>query len=159
MNYKLREPTNEDIAFLSWNLRAEDMKELYATYGHFDALRALTSSVDNSEETHVAIGEDGKPFFIFGMKPHGEKSALIWALATPEITNYKIAFFRQAKVLIRGWFEDYGHVDTMYNFSHSDNVMHHLWLRWCHARILPSLPWGTQKELFTPFVIERKSYV
>ena len=158
MNYELREPTDADIAYLSWNLRASDVKEVYATCGHLDILRALEISTRNSPEVTVGIG-DGKARIIFGIKPYGANSALIWALATPEIKNYRTAFLRLSRQIIKGWFEDYPEVHTMFNFTHADNHTHQRWLKWCSAELLPVTPWGALGELFHPFVIHRGNYV
>ena len=159
MKYELRKPTPEDIAYLSYNLRASDIRELYALYGHVDALGALTASIDNSDECYVGVGENGLPALVFGLLKRGRNEALIWALATPELINYRIAFIRRSKECISRWFSENPDINTMFNFSHSANTLHHQWLEWCGAHMLPTVPWGTLKEDFTPFVIRRETYV
>lgn len=158
MKLDLRKPQDEDIAYLSWNLRGSDLRELYAVYGHVDALRAITSSIDASSEVYV--DDRGRnPSLIFGICPHRANSALIWAVATPEIRNHRVAFIRQSRRQIAKWFKENPHIMYMYNFSHSDNTLHHDWLEWCGAHMLPSVPWGQRRELFTPFIIRRETHV
>lgn len=158
MNYEIRGVREGDLAYLSWNLRRADLKELYAMHGHFDPSGPLEISSRYSTETLVGVG-DGKPVVVFGIRIMDQSSALIWAVGTPEVSKYHRPFLKNSKPLLRRWFQQYPQVDYMFNFTHSTNHVHHQWLRWCGAALLPETPWGKLGEPFKPFTIKREAYV
>ena len=154
--YKIREATQGDLVYLASNLRAADMRELYAMHGHLRAKELLELSRDHSDTTLVGCDTNNTPVVIFGITKTTERAALIWAVATPEVTNYKLEFLRASRRILRGWFDDNPSLEFMYNFTHSENTVHHAWLTWVGATLMPPVPFGITGQKFNPFIIQRK---
>ena len=157
MKYEIRELREGDLAYLSWNLRADDVMELYAAHGHFDTLKALEYSAMHSTELLIGEGE-GKPVMILGMTPFA-RAAFIWAVATPDIKKFRLPLMRNSRPMLKGWFEKHQSVDYMFNFTYAENTLHHQWLEWCGATLLPEVPMGKLGKAFKPFTIRREIYV
>lgn len=144
-----------DLPYLAEHLRGADVRELIAVYGHARVLEGLQSSVRSSEEALVGVGTLGDPVIVWGIARTSPTCALIWAVATPAITDYRTAFLRECRSVIRGWFNKFPEVQYLINFAHGDNKLHHRWLGWCGAEVLPEVPHGRLGEPFRPFVIRR----
>jgi hypothetical protein len=67
MHYEIRGVRESDLPYLAENLRAADVRELIATYGHKRFLGGLQNSVKNSDEALVGC-------------PSGEPPALLWGI-------------------------------------------------------------------------------
>ena len=159
MNYEIRGLQPGDLGELTFNMRAADVKELYAASGSLDMLHLLGLSVGASAAVRVGVG-DGKPGVIYGIRPNiGMESAAVWLVATIGIRRYSVPFLKHSRTTIQEWFEMYPKVQTMFNFTHAENSVHHRWLEWCGATLLPPVPYGPLGELFIPFKIERADYV
>ena len=156
MKFEIRELREGDLAYLSWNLRAADVMEIHALRGTFDPLGPLQDSANQSTDTSVFVGMDGKPFMIVGMAPQGD-SGIIWGVATPEVKKYRRVFLRASQDTIRGWFEKYPQCETLFNFTYAANVVHHNWLRMVGAKLLSEVPLGPEGKPFKPFVIDRET--
>lgn len=157
MNYTLREVRESDLPYLASNLRTADIREFYGSYGHLDVSVGIRASCLNSDQAIIGADTEDKPIVAFGVRQVSPKCALIWAFGTPAVQRYRIAFIRTSRRVIQGWFEDLPEVDYFFNFTHSENTLHHKWLEWCGAQLLPAVPWGTTGENFRPFVIRRTS--
>ena len=158
MNYEVRGVREDDLSYLAGNLRAADVKELYATYGNFNFKRALTRSANLSDECFVGVG-DGNPCFIFGYKRVSKEGAAIWAAGTSEITNYRKPFLRLSRLILAAWFHKDEDLRYLFNFTHSENTLHHRWLTWCGATLMPDVTYGARGEKFKPFIIRRSACV
>lgn len=162
MDYEIREVREEDLVFLSRNLRGADMLELVSTYGTSKSpLEALQLSASNSEKLSVITGTSGNPMFLFGYASYTGRSKLIWALGTPEIAlrAYHVPFLKASRHVLSNWFQDNPQVEYFINLALAKNRVHLKWLQWCHAELLPALPYGPVSEEFHPFIIRRTSYV
>ena len=161
--YEIRDVREADLVFLSTHLRGSDMVELVSAYGNTETpLGALQNSVRNSEYAKVITGASGDPMFLMGYcKTYSSRMKLIWAVATPEIASkeHTITFLRHSRYEIEKWFLSNPEVEYFFNLTHSQNTLHHSWLRWCKAELLPALPYGPIGQEFCPFLIRRKSYV
>ena len=157
MQYVIREVRDGDLPFLAANLRAADARELVATYGNVDFLTGLTQSAQFSHDLALCEG-DGLPMVLWGLHNLNPATALIWCCATPLVTKFRVPFIRESRAVIRRWFEG-SETQTLFNFSHSANTLHHRWLRSCGATVLPEVTYGPLGEPFSPFVIRRNQYV
>jgi hypothetical protein len=158
MDYGIRGVRETDIPFLVNNLRSADIKELIATFGDNDHLGNLRFSVLKSSYSRVGVNDRDEPVVIWGMSPF-KKTGIIWASATPEIERYRVPFLKGCRPVIREMFEFQPHTEHLINFTHGNNTLHHRWLKWCHAEVLPEVPFGAKGEPFRPFVIRRGSYI
>lgn len=158
MNYEIRGVREGDLPYLAENLRAADVRELLATYGHSRFLFGLQRSSDLSEETLVGAPSGHPPVMIWGIRQFTSRAALIWAVGTPEYIKHKRAVSVTARKTMKRWFEERPGVDFFMNFSHASNTAHHRWLEWCGAEMLPALPMGPLGENFMPFTIRRTKY-
>lgn len=95
---------------------------------------------------------------LFGIRKVTPKNALIWACATVDLVDNRMAFLRASRPIIKRWFEERPSVDTFTNFTHAKNFDHHRWLRWCGAELLPARRLGPRGEPFLPFIIRRQKY-
>ncbi|TWH35593.1 MULTISPECIES: hypothetical protein [unclassified Aminobacter] len=157
-DYMVRRAREDDLPTIALNLRAADQKELLAFYGRPYGLGGLRDSLQHSEEAHVADTPDG-PFVIWGIRRITPHTALIWALATVHIEKYRVPFIRECRKHLAGWFQTYPDLQHLINFTHGNNTLHHRWLKWCGAELLPPVPYGATGELFRPFVIRRDALV
>ena len=154
----IREARPDDLPYLAANLRDADQIEILATTGRPDYLEELKVSAEGSDEVLVGLpGPQKAPFVIFGYHVW-RKTAFIWAVATPAIQQNRVRFLRAGKPVLKRWFEENPSVDYFMNFTHARNTLHHRWLEWCGADMLPAVPMGPLGELFHPFTIKREKY-
>ncbi|KQR67867.1 hypothetical protein ASG03_10125 [Rhizobium sp. Leaf341] len=158
MNYEIRGVREGDLPYLAAHLRAADARELVATYGNAGFLDALNQSAVNSHEVAVCEG-DGVPMVLWGLHRLNPTSGLIWCCATPLVTKFRLAFVRESRAIIQRWFDETPSLQTLFNYSHTANTLHHRWLRSCGATVLPEVPMGPFGEPFSPFVIRRNPCV
>lgn len=155
MNYVIRKAREGDLPHLAFNLRGADAREVIATTGKALFLGPLADSYNHSEETLVAADADDKPFVIWGRAEYSAKANLIWCLATPAVSKWRVPFVRVSRQVLRKWFQENPELQSLFNYSHSANTLHHKWLRSVGATIFPPIPMGPLEENFSPFVIKR----
>lgn len=155
MKYEIRGVREEDLPYLSQNLRSADVKELYATYGHFRIRKTLKRAVEISEEALVGVPLGGDPVVLMGIRRITDQTGVVWACGTPEIAKYRIPFIRNSRPVLQKWFEERPGLRYLMNFTHGSNTLHHRWLKWCGAEMLPAVPWGALGDSFHPFSIRR----
>lgn len=160
MQYELRGVREGDLPYLARNLRAADVRELLATYGHTRFLGGLQRSVNASDEAGVIdCGHGGNPGLLIGIRQKTPNSAIIWACGTAEVRQHRKAFLTFGPSILKRWFEERPATEYFMNFTHASNTEHHKWLQWCGAELLPPLPMGPLGDLFRPFTIRRSKYV
>lgn len=155
MNYVIREARETDLPHLASSLRGADAREVFATWGKPHPLAALQSSFRYSEEALVAADASDTPFVIWGRSEFSVKTQLIWCLATPAVSKWRVPFIRVSRDVLRKWFQENPELQSLFNYSHSANTLHHKWLRSVGATIFPPIPMGPLGENFSPFVIKR----
>ncbi len=155
MKYELRGVREDDLPYLSRNLRSADVHELYATYGHLRFLDVLERAVGVSEEALVGVPLGGNPVVLFGVRQATDQMGVVWACGTSEISRYRVPFLRNSRPVIQRWFEERPGLQYLMNFTHGSNTLHHRWLQWCGAELLPKVPWGALGDDFHPFTIRR----
>jgi len=158
MDYDIRAAQESDLQMLAETLRPEDAHELLAATGSEDHLDNIRRSIEASSEVLVGVGHGEPPGCIFGIVEVTEKTALIWAVATPGINKYRVPFMRESLYTLWRWFKERPQLEHMVNFVHADNQEHHKWLRWAGAELHPAVPYGVLGEQFHPFRIHRSRY-
>lgn len=151
-----RELRNGDLEYMAPRLRDADKREVLAATG-FDPLTALVGAVIHSENTTIGAIDD-VPITIFGttdLKNGGGHG--LWLLGTDDMIRHGTAVLRRSRKSIEGLFLLTG-ATSFSNFTHHTNTVHHRWLQWVGARLLPPTPYGVRGELFNPFVIHREYY-
>lgn len=155
--YAIRDVRESDLPFLAERLRAADIIELSNATGSVDTQMSLRKSWVGSSYCRVGCW-GGDPFLIWGMSPRFGSAALVWAVATPEVTRHNRRFLRQSREAIADLFVAAPEVQYLINFTHADNHVHHRWLSWCGAKLLPAVPFGPLGGRFRPFSIQREFY-
>lgn len=155
--YTVREVRESDLPYLAERLRAADVLELLFASGSPDTLGSLRMSVEGSAVARVGCWGDS-PFLVWGMSASFGSSALVWAVATPEVTRHHREFLRKSREAVKGLFDAAPEVKHLINFTHADNHVHHRWLSWCGAKLLPAVQFGPLGGRFRPFSIQREFY-
>ena len=155
--YSFREALPSDREFLANNLRAADVREVFASSGPVSMLAILEESSEGSDECLVAVDQDDQPLFIMGISMVVD-SAVIWGMGTNRIDNeYTYSFLRESREIIASWFERF-QCEHMFNFIHADNEVHLRWIKWLGAEVFEPVRWGVRSELFRPFKISKERY-
>lgn len=155
--HTIRGVTDSDLVYMSEHLRLDDVREIFLSRGNKDILGQLRITVHASEEAFV--GEvAGKPVLLFGYLKISEISSVIWAVGTPEIKKYNRIFLRECRKSLKDWFVKNPSTECFWNFTYLENTLHHRWLEWCGADLLPALPLGVNGAMFLPFTIKRSAY-
>lgn len=128
MNLKLAALKPQHAAIAPY-LRQSDLQELDAMTGLPPAV-AVAYSIAHSEKGYAAE-IDGKPIAIFGVA-----DGLIWLVATDDINNYPITFYRLSKKIFQklksGYIQLSNYVDTR-------NKLSLKWLKWLGFKIDPPM--------------------
>lgn len=158
MNYTIREATESDLPLIAQDIRGDDLAECIAFTGSADVLTALKLSLKGSDKASVGVTQDGKPAVIWGHTRITTDAAIIWAIGTVHVYDYKVAFLRTARKVLSELFEADHTLKCLINFTYGKNTLHHTWLRWSGAKLLPPVKFGVLGKDFLPFVIWRESF-
>ncbi|MCF4099786.1 hypothetical protein [Maritalea mediterranea] len=155
--FDIRGVKSHDLPVFVDNLRAADIREIVAATGSVDIKKSLGLTIRHSDHVFVAYGEKS-PLLMFGSAKRSDTSMVIWAVGTPFITDYSREFISMSRELLKTWFQLNPEVQYMWNFTYAENTLHHRWLKWCGAELLPPISSGPRGERFIPFVIKRTDY-
>lgn len=158
MDYEIREVREGDLSYLGNNLRDDDKKELFAVSGHDNYAKMLELSVAASDEVLVGSRIGQPAGVIWGIVEYSDKSAMVWALATDHILDFRVPFLKTSLQTIARWFKERPETTHLFNFVHVDNEMHIRWLKWLGADIMPAVEFGAERQMFHPFTIKREKY-
>ncbi len=154
MEWHVRSATEEDIPYLSENLREADKKELFATSG-----RTPEESLTNAF-THDSLGiwvgvYEGNPEIIFGVtKCDNEDVGFPWMVCTDKLKDSPREFISKCKRWVEGFSRNF---PLLINFVHAENDLHIRWLKWCgfdFVKLHDS--YGHSGEPFWEFRMEQK---
>jgi hypothetical protein len=112
-----------DVWYLAGQLRQADIEEC-AAHGH-TPLDALAISRENSRVCYTLLDPAGQALGMAGVAGDG----LVWLLGTPGIEKNTMAFLRHSMPVLRHFYREAG-TDLLYNYTYSENKLHHKWLRW-----------------------------
>ncbi len=101
----VRQSTQEDVDFLSTNLRKEDAIEVLSSHG--DIKEALQIGFDESEECWTIVVTDTEEVAgMYGIARYDDDVALPWLLTSPAIESIWLPFLRCS----RKWVEEMNEV-------------------------------------------------
>lgn len=122
----IRNVTEDDINYVSTNMREIDKEECAAAYHTPE--EALRLSIDDSHWVYTAVTDEGRPALIFGLCSIGPVG-VPWALGTEDIQNMKTPLIRMCRDVVDEWmFRDF---DILSNLVSVKNTVHRKWLEFC----------------------------
>lgn len=141
MSYRVtvRAALREDVDRLAFWLREQDKLEIERASG-YKPHRALLRSFDTSDMVFTAVDPSGRPICMFGVVPFQDwprKIGIIWMVGTPAIERIKRQFIKECLYWIESIQQYY---EVLFNFTDSDNKLHHRWLRWAGFNVFTHKP-------------------
>lgn len=153
----IRPSVQEDVDFLSNNLREEDVEEVLA--GNNTPLNALSHGFEKSSPCYTLIDRQSTPLGMLGVVGGTyANSGIIWLLGTKGIEDNSVAFLRNSKPVLDDLFYRTG-CTFFYNYTYAKNELHHRWLRWLGFTFLRTVTMPSTGKEFIEFVKLRGSYV
>lgn len=146
----LRDPSWDDVLYLSQNLRDRDVEELDATGS--DPFKALSTGFQLSKPCYTLLSKDGEAVGMLGV---GEGAypgmGAIWMLGSKGIEEFPMTLLKNSrKALDQLWEEtDYA---GFYNYVYSKNQLHIDWLKWLGFSFLRTVQAGPYNRDFIEFV-------
>lgn len=133
-------------------MRESDVQEIWAS-NHVTPYDALVIGMEESAIC-LTVSRETRPVAMFGANPEcflGHK-AVIWMLATDEIKDIKYVFAKHSKKFIETILQDYRY---LYNWVDCRNVESIEWLKYCGAKLYPSMQYGIEQRYFHYFEFKR----
>lgn len=149
----VRDTVQSDINRMRSELRASDIREIWASHHHTPE-QALTYCFENASYCQTIVNK-GKPTAMFGFCPEGPKHpdiASVWLLGTNGIPEMWIHFLRLTRIFIPEMLTHYPH---LYNWVDARNEASIRWLKWAGAKFGYPEPYGLDKRPFIPFRLVR----
>lgn len=145
----LRPATPADVDHVAIHMRPEDRRECEAA--GLASTEALWASYRTSEVAYSLVAPDGEVVAVVGVCPgtNGPTWGAIWLLGTDGIKRNAKTFLKHSKEALAQLYADTGK-EVFYNYTFSENTVHHDWLRWLGFTFLPSIKLGEAD--FIPFV-------
>jgi hypothetical protein len=128
-----RQPTWADCEYVAANMRKEDVLEVSA-FNHTPE-DALYLGLEHSAASYTLVNPKGEPIAVLGVTPQynidlpKEDTGMIWLLGTPGIEKYGYRFLRYSKEALQELY-DKTDFELFFNYTHTDNFVHHKWLKW-----------------------------
>ena len=126
MHY-IRPAMQEDVGYLSNNLREEDVEEVCAS--NSTPLSALSHGFEMSDPCLTLTDKQDVPIAMLGTVP----------------------FLRNSKPVLSDLFDRTG-CSFFYNYTYVSNALHHRWLRWLGFTFLRTITMPTTGKEFIEFV-------
>lgn len=145
-----------DFSAIAAALRKEDAHEISMAAGRVPIATRLRENVELSTVSYVATSGDQS--VILGGIAVRQNFAAVWAVGTPLVSRHIRDIAAQTKPMIASWFEMFPEVLLMGNFSLASNTLHHRWLKWAGATMLPEIPLGPSGAYYVPFYFAREGY-
>lgn len=142
----VREAKLMDTAYLSFNIREEDKKEIWHL-ARKSPQQAFMDGFHFSDFPYV-IEHNTKPIAMFGVVEISPTLGCPWMLATHDLKDIKKDFLRECKDYVDRMHDKY---ETLCNVVWSKNHTHIRWLNWLGFQFQEPEPMGPDKELFIPF--------
>jgi len=141
-------PTYDLIEIMAKDMRRSDKVEVSASHGH-TPLQALTYSIENSEQSALAIHDD-VPLAVFGVAVSNRLTGLghPWLLSSNAIFNHKDYLLEIGPVVIADMIAV---CPRLVNFVHHENRTSIKWLKSLGFIIEDPQPYGVKDEPFHKF--------
>jgi hypothetical protein len=154
----VRTAVSSDIPRMKDNLRANDIREVWASHNHSPE-QALIFSLSVSPYCMTIVNK-GVPVAMFGLSPEdNRKAATIWLLGTAAIPDMYVQFLRITRFMIPKMLDMY---PLLYNLVDARNEASIRWLTWAGATWGTPEPYGIEQLPFIPFTLTKSevySYV
>lgn len=149
---KYQQPTGALIEYVADNMRAADVKEVWAS-GDRSPHSALWRGVEESDYSTVALIGD-EPVAVFGLALHGilGRTGVPWMLGTDGVVKHKRVFVPNSRVVVSNMLDV---APSLYNYAHAENAVSIRWLKWLGFKFEDAAPYGPHGELFHRFSMEK----
>jgi hypothetical protein len=146
-----RPSTWDDVYFIVDNMREGDQDECMA--GGLTPIDALSLSYEKSIVSYTLHTPDGVPAAMTGVtaSPMGRHFGCIWMLGTDDISKHKIYALRRCKPFLSNLYDEL-EMECFYNYTYSQNMLHHNWLKWLGFTFLRTVALPPQGQDFFEFV-------
>jgi len=147
-----RQALRSDVGYVADNMRKEDQEECLA--GGLNPYDALSTSFTNCPFCYTLVNPvNFKPSGILGVSdsPLGPAFGIIWMLGTDDIAKHKFAFLRKCTQGVNDLFT-VSQKECLYNYSYSQNDLHHAWLKWLGFKFLREVRMPPHGNSFLEFV-------
>lgn len=129
MSKFLRPVRDEDLAWVSRNMRDADAQECKAAAGMAPEL-ALLLSTKVATECHTMVSPSGEAVGICGLGPGlTDNDRQVWMLCTNDLLKHKRLFLEES----RAWIEEKSKRYLLWNHVDARNTVHVRWLKWLGA--------------------------
>lgn len=85
----------------------------------------IRACFEMSRENFI-VSFDGNPVCIWGHRPEDRKTS-IWMFTTKEVDNYKLAFAKESRRLVRAILTEFDSIEALVHCSHEVSIK---WLYW-----------------------------
>jgi hypothetical protein len=151
---RIRPATMADVLYLAPRLRRRDVDEIRASYGQAP-LKALTYSLNHSDQSYVFLNDSRRPCAIYGTAPvpSHPQVASAWLLGSDEIADP--ANLRSFLRLTRGELDRLhaGRYLVLFNYVDERNEASVQWLRWAGCQFIQRHEaYGVERRPFLEFI-------
>ena len=151
MEVKIKKATYHNALELSGKLREADKQEVWASH-HMTPDQAVLFIM---RVAHVAysVFVDGRLLTMYGVsKLYGRHGASPWLLATDELDQYGLRFYRTTLPHVQAMLNEYGYLE---NYVDERNVKSIRWLKWLGFVVEAPAPFGVERIPFHRFWMRR----
>ena len=142
---KIEPTTLAHVRYVAAHMRETDIKEIGAC-GELP-MSSLTKGYESSVICN-SLTIDGVPCAIFGVAEMTKDIGIPWLLGTDGVKSIRREFIAGCREVVGEMLELY---PVLTNCVDERNLTSIRWLKWLGFKILPSVPFGKNGELFHPF--------
>lgn len=148
----VQQATREDAEYISFNMRKQDVDEIWAA-AHMTPAAAMQYSINNTIFC-LSIRISGVPCAVFGV--NGEsvvgRTGVVWLLGTPAIETIKYRFVKHSRKFVDLMLEFY---PVISNYVSIENTVSIAWLKFLGATFDLPKQYGIEGKLFKYFYFKR----
>ena len=149
MEYAIVPATAVHGAIVAANIRQSDREELERL--GLKPLQEIMASLAASSMAWTGI-VNGTPICVFGVSEWADGTGRPWMIGTEELVRHQRIFLRECKSCVDAMKSRH---DTLMNLVCVQNVNAIKWLRWLGFKMLDTMPYGVNGELFQRFQWQR----
>lgn len=149
---QLYRPANwDDLYYVVDHMREGDQDECRA--GGYTPYDALSLSYENAIVAYTLLTPDHTPAAILGVgdSAYGPSFGSVWMLGTDDIKKHRVNFLRACRASLDKLYDEAGK-DCLYNYTYSENKLHHAWLKWLGFKFLREVNIPPYGHSFIEFV-------
>lgn len=132
--------TRDDVYTLAFNLRPEEIDELFAAHYPEKVLSIIHRCRDTSWEVWSCWYGDNY-LGMTGVIPNTilSNEATAWLLTTPEMKKHPAFLLRRTKAMIQRWHRNWSVLNNYIDARYEDSLR---WARWVGFEVYPPAPFG-----------------